>query len=234
MQLPNAPAILVSLPRNDRALAEAAKSAGAYGLKVHVNVTHRASGTAFGCVEEEASRLLEVLDIGLPTGLVVGGGTRVLASEMRAAQQMGFDYFDVYAYDAPVDYVELCGDVTPVAAIGPGDGRDQASALVGLGVLALEMSTLHPDLYGTPLSLATLARLTQVAGAVQVPVIVPSQHRLIPSDIGPLLTAGAAAILLGTVVTGNEPEQIESAVRAFVTTAANVGNARPSGTCQAR
>ena len=40
--------LFVSLPANDIKLAETALASGADGLKVHINVGHRASGNRFG------------------------------------------------------------------------------------------------------------------------------------------------------------------------------------------
>ncbi|WP_219518320.1 hypothetical protein [Nonomuraea ceibae] len=205
MRLPESRlAVLVSLPRNEAALAQAAVRAGADGLKVHTNVRHRASGTTFGPLDAEREALRDILALGVPAGLVVGAAGSVSIAEMTAAREMGFDYFDVYAADAPSTYVEACGPVTPMVALGPGDGPSQAQALVRRGCGALELSTLEPDRYGTPLTLATLARLEAVASAVDVPVIVPSQHALVPDDLALLRAAGAAAVLLGAVVTGTD------------------------------
>ncbi|MEU6799132.1 hypothetical protein ABZ907_46215 [Nonomuraea wenchangensis] len=216
MRLPESrPALLVSLPRNDTALAQAASQAGADGLKVHTNVRHRASGTAFGSLDAEREALRGILALGVPTGLVVGAAGSVSLAEMAAAQDMGFDYFDVYAADAPAGYVEACGPVTPMVALGPGDGPSQARALVRQGCRALELSTLEPDRYGTPLTLATLARLEAVASAVDVPVIVPSQHALVPDDLASLRDAGAAAVLLGAVVTGADPAEFGARIAPY-------------------
>jgi hypothetical protein len=40
--------LVVSLPRNDLDLANAAVAGGAQGIKVHLNGYHRASGVVFG------------------------------------------------------------------------------------------------------------------------------------------------------------------------------------------
>jgi hypothetical protein len=203
MKLPaERPALLVSLPRNDPSLAEKAAEAGADGLKVHINVHHRTSGTSFGSLAAELEPIREILALGLPTGLVIGAQDVMDADEHRAARDLGFDYFDAYASDAPASYVTDCGPVTPMLALGPGDRAAEAVALVARGVKALELSTLEPERYGSPLSMATVARLTAVVAAVDVPVVLPSQHRLCPTDVEILTAAGASAILLGAVVTG--------------------------------
>lgn len=203
MKLPaERPALLVSLPRNDPGLAERAADAGADGLKVHINVTHRASGTSFGSLDAELEALKEILALGLPTGLVIGAHDVMDSDDHRAARDLGFDYFDAYATDAPASYVTDCGLVTPMLGLGPGDGAAQAAALVARGVRALQLSTLDSDRYGSPLSMDTLARLSSVVDAVDVPVVLPSQHRLSPADVEVVVAAGASAILLGAVVTG--------------------------------
>ncbi|GAA4527075.1 hypothetical protein [Nonomuraea ferruginea] len=220
MRLPQSRlAVLVSLPRNETALAQAASDAGADGLKVHTNVRHRASGTDFGPLDAEREALRGILALGVPTGLVVGAAGSVSIAEMAAAREMGFDYFDVYAADAPAGYVEACGPVTPMVALGPGDGPSQARAMVRRGCGALELSTLEPDRYGTPLSLATLARLEAVASAVDVPVVVPSQHALVPDDLASLRDAGAAAVLLGAVVTGADTAEFGARIEPYVAAA---------------
>ncbi|WP_433424682.1 hypothetical protein ACQP1V_18575 [Microtetraspora malaysiensis] len=220
MRLPESRlAVLVSLPRNETALAEAARHAGADGLKVHTNVRHRASGTAFGSLDAECERLRPILALGVPTGLVVGAAGSVSTTEMLAARDMGFDYFDVYAADAPADYVEACGPVAAMVALGPGDGPSQARALVRRGAQALELSTLEPERYGTPLTLATLARLEAVASVVDVPVVVPSQHALEPRDLALLREAGAAAVLLGAVVTGADSATFGARIAPYVAAA---------------
>ena len=50
----NRPVLIMSLPDNDPALCRAAFEEGADVVKVHINVEHRASGTHFGRLAQEA------------------------------------------------------------------------------------------------------------------------------------------------------------------------------------
>lgn len=216
MKLPeDRAALLVSLPRNDVRLAEAAVAAGADGLKVHANVEHRASGTRFGSFDAEAESLRAILDLGVPVGAVPGAGV-LDAEEVRRAAELGIDYVDVYASEAPVDYVAMSAPMSPMLALGPSDHAPEARALQSLGIRALELSTLEPERYGSPLSLATLARLRAVCEAVDIPVIVPSQHRLTPGDVPVLAEGGARGILLGAVVLGDDPASYAERLAPFV------------------
>lgn len=220
------PALLISLPRNDPMLAEAAAGAGADGLKTHVNVAHRASGTSFGSVAAERSGLREILGLGLPTGLVVGGEGAVDRSEMAAAAGMGFAFFDVYLAHAPAWYVDACAGVPAVAALGTGDPPDRAGVLGGLGFAAVEASLTPPEEYGTPLPARRLADYARVVELSSLPVIVPSQHALTVDDVHALVAAGVAAVLLGAVVTGTEPARVAEVTGAFRTAIGTAASAR--------
>lgn len=48
-----------------------------------------------------------------------------------------------------------------------------------------------------------------------VPVLVPSQRKLVPEDVRVLRDTGVKAIMLGAVVTGNTEEQLRRAVNEF-------------------
>lgn len=52
--------LFVSLPANDIKLAEAALASGADGLKVHINVGHRASGNRFGTLDSYADMFKDI------------------------------------------------------------------------------------------------------------------------------------------------------------------------------
>lgn len=206
--------VLVSLPRNDVDLARAAVDAGADGLKVHINVTHRASGTRFGSLAEERACLETILSLGLPTG-IVPGASPVAPALLRELARMGFAYIDVYGEHALPTYTEDCVPATPMVALGPHDHPAEAAALADMGVMAFELSTLDPSRYGTSLTLDTVARLAATRAVTTLPLVVPSQHALTPDDLPVLAGAGASSVLLGAVVTGTTVESVSRAVAQF-------------------
>jgi hypothetical protein len=209
------PALLVSLPRNDQVLASAAIDAGADGIKTHVNVHHRASGTSFGSVAEERAELERILELGRPTGLVVGGENEVHRNEIETARAMGFAFFDVYLSHAPAWYVDACAAVPAVVAVSNADPADRVRVLDRLGYSAVEASLAAPAEYGTPLRADRLADYAALAQHAPLPLIIPSQHALSPDDVPSLVAAGADAILIGAVVTGTAPDRIAEVTAAF-------------------
>lgn len=71
------------------------------------------------------------------------------------------------------------------------------------------------DRYRTPMTDADLARYADIAAAVDVPVIVPSQLQLTPQDGARLKDAGIAAPLLGAIVTGDTPNNMDQALQGW-------------------
>jgi hypothetical protein len=209
------PRLLVSLPRNDVALAEAAVAGGADGLKTHINVHHRASGTRFGSVADERAALEPILGLGVPTGLVIGGEGAVHRSEIAAAAAMRFAFFDVYLSHAPAWYVAACGDVPATAALGADEPLQRAAVLADLGFAAVEASLAPADAYRTPLPASRVADYARLARLTSLPVIVPSQHAITADDVPALIAAGIGVLLIGAVVTGDDPDSVHKTTAEF-------------------
>lgn len=217
--------LLVSLPRNDVRLAEAALRGGAQGLKVHINVHHFASGTRFGSLTEERDNLAAILEVARAANASVGivpgaatpdGGVFASPDDFAALAEMGIDYFDAYPADAPA--WSLCQKHLDVMmAAFHGGTIAQMQALEKTGMSLCEASIMHHDSYGQSLNALDVAAYAELCGALASPVIVPSQKKLVPADIPALRAAGVRGILIGAIVTGREAETIESAARAFRT-----------------
>lgn len=215
LAFPDPLALLVSLPRNDVELARAAVAAGADGLKVHVNVEHRASGTSFGTVREERGAIEAIVGLGVPVGAVVGGEGRVEAAEVAALRELGVAFVDVYLHHAPPWYVAAAPADGALVALAHDQPLELAAGLRRLGVTAVEASLAAPEEYGTPLTLARVAQIARLVELAELPVVVPSQHALRPDDVAALGDAGCAAVLIGAVVTGTEAAQVGEVTAAF-------------------
>ena len=215
--------LLVSLPRNDVALAEAALRGGAQGLKVHINVAHFASGTRFGSLAEERDNLRAIIklaaaahaSVGIVPGVLSGEGSHFATpGEFAELAGLGIDYFDAYPADAPAwTLTQPHLDVMMAAYYGGSVARMQA--LERAGMRLCEASIMHHDAYGTPLNAEDVAAYAELCAGFTSPVIVPSQKKLTPADIPALKAAGARGVLIGAIVTGREAETIEAATRAF-------------------
>lgn len=208
--------MIISLPANDAALAQAALEEGADGLKVHVNVGHRASNTQFGPLSqyEPVFRQIRELCKG-PLGIVPADRPEdVERDEMTKLASMDFDFYSIYAHHLPSILIQ---DERWDRTFAINDSYDLSliTDLQHFGFTALEASIVPGSEYGSPLTMADLLKYRSLARKAGIPVIVPSQRKLIADDLQPLLEAGVQAVLLGAVVTGRSEQQLRRTVSEF-------------------
>ncbi len=213
--------LLVSLPRNDASLARAALEAGADGLKVHINLEHFASGLSTGSLDEEAPALQEIVDLGAPVGIVPGAGEKIATrEELYRLAEIGIDFFDLYGQDMPAWMLALEDCAMSVMVAFSATHRPWA-LVERLSDRSrpdmIEASILPHDAYGRPLTAADVSEYAGIARRVTQPVVVPTQKAILPDEVGVLMDAGVAGILIGAIVTGTEAEQMAGATERFRT-----------------
>ena len=213
--------LLASLPQNNIEFARAALRGGAQGLKVHINVEHFASGTRFGSLDEEHERIAEIVaearEFGASVGIVPGASGHFASPEDFARlKEIGVDYFDAYPFDCPA-WAMLQSDLDVMVAAYHGMPDGELPLYESLGMTLCEASIMAHDSYGTPLNARDLAAYRGLCASIKSPVIIPSQKKLEPRDIGPLRKTGARGVLLGAIVLGRAAQSIEETLRAFRT-----------------
>ena len=213
---------LVSLPRNDVTLAQAARRGGAQGLKIHLNVDHHASGTHFGSWQEEKTEIARILDVAksggtqpIPVGIVPGGGgIFATPDEFGDMAACGLDFFDAYPADAPAWTLGQT-DLDVMLAAYAGGSSSEIAALEELGMTMCEASIVAQSDYGQALNARDVACYRELAHVLSAPIIVPSQKAITPADLPALRASGVRGILIGAIVVGREADSIEGATRAF-------------------
>ena len=212
------PQLIMSLPANDPALARAALNGGADILKIHLRVQHAASGTFFGTLREERERIKQILDLFPgPVGIVAGAEDPATPEERVDLQRLGIDFFDLYLSHMPAWMWRIKG-MAKTVALESVYTIYQALALEGLGADILEAAIIPHEGYGKPLTVADLAAYRELHDTVDLPIIVPTQ-RAIRAEEATLITGdcGIQALMIGAIVTGKTPAEIETAVRRFKT-----------------
>lgn len=209
------PVVLVSLPENDPDLARAAIDAGASGVKVHLNVTHRASGRSFGTVDEEGEAIREIGLLGVPVGVVPGADVETIRETLPKLAELPVDYVDAYAHHLPPEAIESPALSTWIGPTSEYD-LDEVLALEGTGADVLEGSLIAKDDYGQAFTAAHAARYVELADHASLPVVVPTQLALRPEDAAYLAGRGVTNFLLGAIVMDATPESVSEATEAFV------------------
>jgi len=204
--------LIVSLPRNDAALARAAADAGADLLKVHINVHHRASGTRFGSFDDEEENLNEVLAVGLPTGLVPGEEAMVTPDELPRLRR--FAFLDAYITRLPLFLYDTGVPVIP--AIPHDYPPDALGALGALPGEWLEAALVPPQGYGLDPVADDLVALARLGRLSRRRMIVPTQRKIRPDDLGRYFAIPEVwAVMIGAIVTGRTARGIARATEAF-------------------
>jgi hypothetical protein len=218
--------LIVSLPHNSVELARAAADSGADALKVHMNVTHAASGTTFGPFSQEAAAVREIIKaVQIPVGLMPGADFKSLPTrdELKSLADDGLDFVDIYTHHMPVWFIDL--PLKLVVAFSTFDNfvepvyytthlwwPPEAGAN---RIWMAEGSIFGHEEYGQPFTYHDFRRLRILQEYVDVPLIVPTQKAITPEDALWLKRTGTGALMIGAVVTGTSAESLAAATARY-------------------
>ncbi|GGA92018.1 hypothetical protein [Ornithinibacillus halotolerans] len=219
---PNLP-IVVSLPENKLELAEAAIEAGADALKFHIHVNHRASGNVFHGLEEYRDVFTAVREkFDGPIGIVIGDEiNKVNEVDLQALKEVGFDYYSLYAKHVTSKLL-LQDQLAQTVAVDDQFDPTHAKALEVLNLKALEISIVKGENYGSPLHLEDIVAYINYRKNTDLPLIVPSQKKLVSSDLKVLRDIGMNAVMVGAVTIGKTKESIYQTISEFKAYLANL------------
>lgn len=208
--------LMVSLPKNSPELARAAVDAGAQCLKVHINCHHFASDTRFGSWNEEKAVISEIKEIckEIPLGLVTGEQTQPSRADLQEIASFGFDFWDLFCRYTPPEFLGL-PNMGKMVAIDSSWEPWLVKSLAQLGVDVIESSIIPRDQYRGELNLEDLSRYARLARKSAMPILIPTQRAIKPSQVPYLRQAGAAGITIGAVVTGLEASTLAQTTKAF-------------------
>ncbi|TBL79575.1 hypothetical protein [Paenibacillus thalictri] len=205
--------LFVSLYANDAKLARAALEEGADGLKVHMNVGHRASGNHFGPLAEYEMTFREIRSLyDGPLGIVPGGATEdIRQEEIDRLPGIGIDFYSIYAFHLP-SFLLRSEQLARTFAVNDSFDLQLVRGAAPFGMDALEASIVPGNEYGSQLTFADLLKYRYLVETSGLPVIVPSQRKIVPEDIPALYDSGVQAVLVGAIVTGKTEDGIRKAV----------------------
>lgn len=208
--------IIVSLPENRVDLAIAAIRAGADALKFHINVTHRASGNHFLEMEHYVDIFKEIREeFSGPMGIVLGDTLeKVVQADTKQLKELGFSYYSLYPTHIGSTTL-LQTDLEQTVAINDEFTLEMVKALNSFPIDAIELSIVKKEEYGQALNGNDLVAYKTIRDCTTLPLIVPSQKRLIPKDVKFLKELGINAVMMGVVTTGSTPTSIYESISRF-------------------
>ncbi len=215
--------LIVSLPENSSELARAAVEGGADALKVHINITHQASGTKFGSFSEERGVLQDILDASdVPVGIVPGEKELPTEGEIGKLRDMGFDFFDIKLEFLP-QWMAKVKNMGKIVALGKDYSIDNLMNVKGIGADGLEAAIISASDYGKDINVGDLQGYISIAISAGVPVIVPTQKSIKVSEVPIIADTGVKGLMIGAIVTGKTPNSIKKVTREFRTAIDDLG-----------
>lgn len=205
--------LIASLPANDPYLARCGWESGADVVKVHINVKHRASNTLFKSFAEERDNLMQILSEAKgPVGIVLGGDPDSAGRDLNNVIEAGFEFVSLYAHHTPISV--LSSGMTKMLAPSYSYSMDEIACLSKYADV-LEASVMHPDDYGTALTVRDIMLYSRIVSCTNIPVVVPTQKRILPDELNVLKDTGIKGIMIGAIVTGKERETFKKAVYTY-------------------
>ncbi|MED1913917.1 hypothetical protein P4V64_01245 [Bacillus thuringiensis] len=208
--------LMVSLPQNDETLARAAMEEGADGLKMHINVYHRASGNRFGPLAEYTDFLQTIRSqFAGPIGIVPGGSMEELnPEEIKQFDSLGIDFISIYGHHLPASLLKIEG-VASTFAIDDQFDLNRLEAVKHFPMTALEASIIPGSEYGTRLTFADLLTYRYIVEKAGIPIIVPTQRKIVAEDMKALRETGVRVLLAGAMAIGRTEDEMRRSIHAL-------------------
>lgn len=205
--------ILVSLPKNDITLAQAALDCGVDGIKVHLNAHHRASGTVFGNFSQEKTFLDQLAKLKTRKFVMVGQEEVPSREEMNELYAMGFEGYNLYLKHAQPHLLQ--SSLYPILALAHGYTSNDISKIKEVPRAWIEASIVDPNDYGKPLDETDLNHYRSIVSQSGLKVVVPSQKKILPSDLPRLKATGIEGVLLGIISIGSTVESFKQTLPSY-------------------
>ncbi|MEA3492839.1 MAG: hypothetical protein U9R38_00465 [Candidatus Margulisiibacteriota bacterium] len=201
--------LMVALPKNDKAMAEAAIAGGVDALQLHINTSY------FKTFYEEKDDLVKIVkDSVIPVGIVPGQEVHADEDEMEEIKKLGFDFFNIDANIVPPFMVKLKG-ISRVLALNSKYTLDTLMQSLVKKPEAIDAAIVPAAGKGKHLIVGDLQHYISVVLSAGVPVIVPTQRQIRPSEVAIISDTGAKGLMLTSIVTGDTPSKVEKTVREF-------------------
>ena len=201
--------IIVSLPENRVELAQAAIAGGADALQLDLKLGE------FKEFEEEQQYLEEIVnDSSVPVGISAGWEKHLKKMQMHKILGMGFDFLNIgIEYLSPS--VLAVDKVSKILTLNSRYALDDVVQLSQSKFEAMDAAIIPTSGWGKDLVVGDLQNYISIVLSAGIPVIIPTQRLIRPSEVAIIADTGARGILVTPVVTGSSPKHIKQNVQEF-------------------
>ncbi len=193
--------VIVTLPENSLELAQAALDGGADALQLIVKDDLKTAEKIIAKVKA-------------PVGLSIG--PKVAANEAKLAElsKWGADYLsvDIKSFSS---FSAKAKKITKVLALNEQFSYDELIEISRLGAEAIDAAIIPLVGVGKEMVVGDLQNYISIVLSAGVPVIIPTQRCLKPSEVAIISDTGAKGLLLTPVVTGCSAEHLRKNIGEF-------------------
>lgn len=201
--------LMVALPKNDPEMAEAVVAGGADALQLHINLLY------YKTFYEEKENLEKIVkDSVIPVGIVPGQTVHADEDEMKEIKKLGFDFFNIDADIIPPFMVELKG-ISRILALNNKYTLDTLMQSLNKKPDAIDAAIVPAAGKGKNLIVGDLQHYISIVLSSGIPVIIPTQRQIRPSEVAIISDTGAKGLILTSMVLGDNPNKVEKRVREF-------------------
>ncbi|MFA5839788.1 MAG: hypothetical protein WC890_03915 [Candidatus Margulisiibacteriota bacterium] len=201
--------LIVALPENNLEMAEAAFAAGADALQLPINMHE------FNTMEQERDTLAKILKIvEAPVGINIGNDKDLHESEIKEIEKLGFDFVNIGAEHLSPTVLKS-KKVSKVLALNSRYTLDELIELSQTTFSALDAAIVSSSDPETDLVVGDLQNYISIILSANVPVIIPTQRHIRPSEVAIIADTGAKGIMLTKTVLGTTNKHIADVVGKF-------------------
>src|SRR5260221_5810153 len=213
---PRALVMLAVLPRNDRALAEAAVRGGADAVALRVCGAGTELLKETGDLAAEVDSIRETvaaLQGQSIVGLIIGSNGSLSPEDLSKVSDLGLDFVAAYPHLTPARFLEL-GDAGRVAILDQ-QGGGASRGINDLSIQVVLLRTERPGDSPAAMTVLDVATFRSAADAIHRPIMAFPSWKVSPDDVEILKNAGIEGLALVGPDPEVTPESIEAVIRPY-------------------
>ncbi|MDI6730964.1 MAG: hypothetical protein QME05_00080 [Candidatus Margulisbacteria bacterium] len=209
--------LIVSLPENDLEMAEAAFAAGADALQLLLNMRE------FNTIDQERKTIINILKIvEAPIGISIGSHKDLHKKELNEIEKLGFDYINIGVEHLSPDLLKS-KKLARVLSLNSRYTLDELIELTHNSFQAVDAAIIPTADPETDLVVGDLQSYISIILSANLPVIIPTQRHIRPSEVSIIADTGAKGLLLTKTVLGTTAKHVADAVCKFKTAIDEMG-----------
>lgn len=200
--------LIVALQEYNPEIIETAVLAGADALQLPI------SAEIFKNAKEKAKLADFLGKLKLPVGLAIDSKESLTAKTAEAIVKVGFDFINAGIEHLSPVLLKIKG-ISKILELNSRYSLDEITLLSSDTFQALDAAILSTAEQGKNLVVGDLQNYISIVLSSGLPVIIPTQRDVRPSEVAILSDTGARGLLLTPVVTGTTAGHIGKAVREY-------------------